>query len=85
MKARAKREAKRRASALGNEIDSAVALKGRNTCDISALQALNARAFRNRGDALARFALPLAVAFRAFGSLLALKFIDMHTPQHPLI
>src|SRR6185295_19697234 len=42
----------RSASPLGNRIKSPVALKGRNTCDISAFQASSARAYRTRGDAL---------------------------------
>jgi hypothetical protein len=47
-----------------------VALKGRNTCDISAFQALTARAYRNQGrHASLRLRLPLALILRAFGAL----------------
>jgi len=58
IKARGKCEAKRSASPLDNRIKCPVALKGRNTHDISALQALSPQAYRNQGRrALLRFAL----------------------------
>ncbi len=58
MKARGKRKAKRSASPLGYIIKIRAALKGRNTCDISALQALLPRAYGNQGRrASLRFAL----------------------------
>jgi len=61
----------RSASPLGNKLKTPVALKGRNTRDISAFQALSTRGIATRGDAL-RFAsrLPLAFIFRAFGALI---------------
>jgi len=73
MKAKGKREAMRSASPLDNRIKCSVALKGRNTHDISAFQALSPGLIATRGDAL-RFAsrLPPAFIFRAFGALLQL-------------
>gem|GEM_PF-1159804 len=58
IKARGKCEAKRSASPLDNRIKCPVALKGRNTRDISAFQALYPRAYCNQGRrAPLRFAL----------------------------
>ena len=58
MLARGKCEAKLSTSPLGNRIEADVALKGRNTCDISAFQALSPRAYHNQGRrASLRFAL----------------------------
>jgi hypothetical protein len=62
MKARGKRKAKRSASPLGYIIKIRAALKGRNTCDISALQALLLALRATRGDVL-RFASHLPLAF----------------------
>ena len=49
MKARGKREAERSASPVVSDKQSGPALKARNTRDISAFQALSARAYHNQG------------------------------------
>ena len=72
MTAGGKREARR---PWITESKGSVALKGRNTCDISAFQASSARAYRNQGRRASR--LPLAIIFRAVGALVGL-FVHSH-------